>query len=218
MAKIKTLKEYISYMGGYRIGYVDNISPMVSLGDTPPKGQAGKDSRGVGLNANYTSQAAGTMRPFITANKEYDLKDKALYMKLVRQALSVMPGSEKQKQIKKEIERVQKRLGIKEDTNRIPRKPGQKAGSDKHSDLYTDENPKGTIHGLGFTDAETARTSVNKIKNSGKTHAHKIQAAIAMSQRAKVASERAKDPKKKKDLAAAHKVYQSFIDTNKKKD
>ena len=216
--KIKTLKEYISYMGGYRIGYVDNISPMVSLGDTPPKGQAGKDSRGVGLNANYTSQAAGTMRPFITANKEYDLKDKALYMKLVRQAMSVMPGSEKQKQIKKEIERVQKRLGIKEDTNRIPRKPGQKAGSDKHSDLYTDENPKGTIHGLGFTDAETARTSVNKIKNSGKTHAHKIQAAIAMSQRAKVASERAKDPKKKKDLAAAHKVYQSFIDTNKKKD
>jgi hypothetical protein len=218
MAKIKTLKEYISYMGGYRIGYVDNISPMVSLGDTPPKGQAGKDSRGVGLNANYTSQAAGTMRPFITANKEYDLKDKALYYKLVRQAMSVMPGSEKQKQIKKEIERVQKRLGIREDTNRIPRKPGQKAGSDKHSDLYTDENPKGTIHGLGFTDAETARTSVNKIKNSGKTHAHKIQAAIAMSQRAKVASERAKDPKKKKDLAAAHKVYQSFIDTNKKKD
>jgi len=216
--KIKTLKEYLSYMGGFRLGYVDNITPMASLGDTPPKGQAGKDSRGVGLNANYTSQAAGTMRPFITANKEYDLKDKALYMKLVRQAMSVMPGSEKQKQIKKEIERVQKRLGIREDTNRIPRKPGQKAGSDKHSDLYTDENPKGTIHGLGFTDAETARTSVNKIKNSGKSHAHKIQAAIAMSQRAKVASERAKDPKKKKDLGVAHKVYQSFIDTNKKKD
>jgi len=105
-----------------------------------------------------------------------------------------------------------------EDTKRVPRKPGQKAGSDKHSDLYTDENPKGTIHGLGFTDADKARTSVNKIKSSGKTHAHKIQAAIAMSQRAKVASERAKDTKKKKDLGAAHRVYQSFIDTNKKKD
>jgi len=39
---------------------------------------------------------------------------------------------------------------------RIPRKPGQKAGSDKHSDLYTDENPKGTIHGLGFTDRAKA--------------------------------------------------------------
>ena len=104
----------------------------------------------------------------------------------------------------------------KEDTNRIPRKPGQKAGSDKHSDLYTDENPKGTIHGLGFTDAEKAKQSVSKIKNSGKSHAHKIQAAIAMSQRAKVASERAKDPEKKKNLGAAHRVYQSFINTNKK--
>ena len=99
---------------------------------------------------------------------------------------------------------------------RIARKPGQKAGSDKHSDLYTDENPKGTIHGLGFTDREKATQSINKIKNSGKTHAHKMQAAIAMSQRAKVASERAKDPEKKKDLASAHRVYQQYINANKK--
>ena len=68
---------------------------------------------------------------------------------------------------------------------RIPRKKGQPAGSDKHSDLYTDENPKGTIKGLGFKDPETARASVSKIKNSGKTHAHKIQAAVAMEQRAR---------------------------------
>jgi hypothetical protein len=33
---------------------------------------------------------------------------------------------------------------------RIPRKKGQRANSKKHSDLYTDENPKGTIKGLGF--------------------------------------------------------------------
>ena len=99
---------------------------------------------------------------------------------------------------------------------RIPRKKGQPAGSDKHSDLYTDENPKGTIHGLGFVDREKAVQSINKIKNSGKTHAHKMQAAIAMSQRAKVASERAKDPEKKKDLASAHRVYQQYINANKK--
>ena len=99
---------------------------------------------------------------------------------------------------------------------RFARKPGQKAGSDKHSDLYTDENPKGTIHGLGFTDRAKAVQSINKIKGSGKTHAHKMQAAIAMSQRAKVASQRAKDPQKKKDLGAAHKVYQSYINQNKK--
>ena len=99
---------------------------------------------------------------------------------------------------------------------RIARKPGQKAGSDKHSDLYTDENPKGTIHGLGFTDRVKATQSINKIKGSGKTHAHKMQAAIAMSQRAKVASQRAKDPEKKKDLASAHRAYQSYINQNKK--
>ena len=108
-------------------------------------------------------------------------------------------------------------VGLTAEKNpRIPRKPGQKAGSDKHSDLYTDENPKGTIHGLGFTDRAKATQSINKIKNSGKTHAHKMQAAIAMSQRAKVASERAKDPEKKKDLASAHRVYQQYINANKK--
>ena len=68
---------------------------------------------------------------------------------------------------------------------RIARKPGQPANSKKHSDLYTDENPKGTISGLGFKDVATAKQSVSKIKNSGKTHAHKIQAAVAMEQRAK---------------------------------
>ena len=103
-----------------------------------------------------------------------------------------------------------------DETPRIPRKKGQRRNSPSHSDLYTDENPKGTIHGLGFKDVETAKASLAKIKRSGKTHAHKIQAAIAMSQRAKVASQRAKDPEKKKDLGQAHKIYQRYIDTNKK--
>ena len=35
---------------------------------------------------------------------------------------------------------------------RIPRKSGQPRKSKLHSDLYTDENPKGTIKGLGFKD------------------------------------------------------------------
>ena len=189
----KTFKEYL---GGVRLGYHDNVKPMADLGDKPPKGMAGRDSRGVGLHANA---------------------DKTLYMKLLRKAMSTMPGSQKQKEIKKEIEKVQKRLGIKkEDTKRIPRKPGQKAKSDKHSDLYTDEDPKGTIHGLGFTDKAKAKQSVSKIRGSDRTHAHKMQAAIAMSQRAKVASQRAKDPEKKKNLGQAHKVYQNYIDKNKK--
>jgi len=193
---MKTFKEY-AMTKGFAIGGIDSVHPIASLGDRPPKGKGSRDSRAVGL---------------IHANT-----DKVLYMKLLRKAMSTMPGSQKQKEIKKEIEKLQKRLGIKkEDAKRIPRKPGQKAGSDKHSDLYTDENPKGTIHGLGFTDAAKAKQSINKIKGSGKTHAHKMQAAIAMSQRAKVASQRAKDPEKKKDLGAAHKVYQSYINQNKK--
>jgi len=89
---------------------------------------------------------------------------------------------------------------------RVPRKKGQPAGSDKHSDLYTDENPKGTIKGLGFKDVETARSSVSKIKNSGKTHAHKIQAAVAMEQRAKEMG---------KSSEAA--VYRRYIEQMKKK-
>ena len=89
---------------------------------------------------------------------------------------------------------------------RIPRKKGQPAGSDKHSDLYTDENPKGTIKGLGFKDVETAKASVSKIKGSGKTHAHKIQAAVAMEQRAKEMG---------KSAEAA--VYRKFINQMKEK-
>ena len=93
-----------------------------------------------------------------------------------------------------------------EGNRRIPRMKGQPANSDKHSDLYTDENPKGTIHGLGFKDVATAKASVNKIKNSGKKHAHKIQAAVAMEQRAK-------EMGKKAEAA----VYRKYIDQMKEK-
>ena len=89
---------------------------------------------------------------------------------------------------------------------RIPRKKGQPAGSDKHSDLYTDENPVGTIKGLGFKDVETARASVKKIEGSDRTHAHKVQAAVAMEQRAKEMG---------KTAEAA--IYRSYIEKMKKK-
>ena len=61
-------KSFKEYTAGHRIGYVDNIQPMASLGDTPPKGQGGKDSRGVGLHANYTTQGVGTIKPMLTAD------------------------------------------------------------------------------------------------------------------------------------------------------
>ena len=96
---------------------------------------------------------------------------------------------------------------VNEESNpRIPRKKGQPANSKKHSDLYTDENPKGTIHGLGFKDVATAKASVTKIRNSSRSHAHKIQAAVAMEQRAREMG---------KTSEAA--VYRKFINTMKKK-
>ena len=95
----------------------------------------------------------------------------------------------------------------KEESNpRIPRKKGQPANSKKHSDLYTDENPKGTIHGLGFKDVATAKASVSKIRNSSRSHAHKIQAAVAMEQRAREMG---------KSSEAA--VYRKYINSMKKK-
>jgi len=107
---------------------------------------------------------------------------------------------------KKNFQTSNPKLQFEEDNPRIARKKGQPAGSDKHSDLYTDENPKGTIHGLGFKDVKTAKASVSKIKSSGKSHAHKIQAAIAMEQRARVMG---------KTAEAA--VYRAYINKMKKK-
>ena len=89
---------------------------------------------------------------------------------------------------------------------RIPRKKGQPAGSDKHSDLYTDENPKGTIQGLKFATVKDAKSSVSKIDNSSKTHAHKVQAAVAMEQRAKEMGK-----------TAEAGVYRAYIEKMKKK-
>ena len=89
---------------------------------------------------------------------------------------------------------------------RIPRKKGQPAGSKKHSDLYTDENPKGTIKGLKFATVKDAKASVSKIRGSGKKHAHKIQAAVAMEQRAREMG---------KTSQAA--VYRAYINKMKKK-
>lgn len=93
-----------------------------------------------------------------------------------------------------------------DEAKRIPRKKGQHKNSPSHSDLYTDENPKGTIKGLKFATVKDSEASVRKIKGSGKSHAHKIQAAVAMEQRAREMG--------KKSAAG---VYRSFINGMKKK-
>lgn len=92
-----------------------------------------------------------------------------------------------------------------EENERTPRKKGQHTQSSSHSDLYTDENPVGTIKGLKFATVKDAETSVGKIEKSGKSHAHKIQAAIAMEQRARVMGK-----------VTAAGVYRTYINSIKK--
>jgi len=106
---------------------------------------------------------------------------------------------------------------LSESSKRIPRKEGQKRNSDKHSDLYTDENPENTIHGLGFKDKETAKESINIIKNIDRTHQHKVLASLVMKQRAKVAIERTKDKEKKSNLKEAFKIWSEFLEELKEK-
>ena len=97
--------------------------------------------------------------------------------------------------------------------SRNPRIPKKYEGQDpsEHSDLYTDEDPIGTIQGLGFKDAETARKSIRLIEKSGKTHAHKIQAAMAMEQRARF------HPHATDGIKEAQKIYAEFIEEMKLK-
>lgn len=99
-----------------------------------------------------------------------------------------------------------------EDEKRTPRKKGQHTGSSSHSDLYTDEDPKGTIKGLGFKDAATAKKGIAIINKSDRTHAHKVQATLVMQQRAKVAIGRTKDPEKKKNIKAAYEIWTAHLE------
>ena len=107
--------------------------------------------------------------------------------------------------LKQLVEEEIAKLAEKKSNPRVPRKKGQKRKSKKHSDLYTDEDPKGTIHGLKFATEADAKKSVSKIRGSDRSHAHKVQAAVAMEQRAKAAGK-----------ASAAAVYRKYINSVKK--
>ena len=69
---------------------------------------------------------------------------------------------------------------------RVPRKKGQPAGSKKHSDLYTDENPRDTVS-IKYATAQDARDTVAKVKKVSKPFARRIQILTVLEQRAKAA-------------------------------
>jgi hypothetical protein len=106
---------------------------------------------------------------------------------------------------------------LEEAKKRRPRKKGQRRNSSKHDDLYTNENPRGDIKGLGFKDPATARKGIAIVNKAKRTHAHKVQATLVMVQRGKVAIKRTKDPEKKKNLKAANKLWSAHLEKLKKK-
>jgi len=180
---------------------------VVGLSDRDTKELFNAVKKGMGVNESFTNFLNNDLREDYHQEKIFNVGDMVEHMDGSK-GMVVRRGSN---YVSYEDDGLIKKawlydLQSLDEEPRVPRKKGQPAGSDKHSDLYTDENPKGTIKGLGFKDVETARSSVSKIKNSGKTHAHKIQAAVAMEQRAKEMG---------KSSEAA--VYRRYIEQMKKK-
>ena len=71
---MKSFKEFIGTTG-VRIGNYTNVQPIASLGDTPPKKRpGGKNVRGVGLHASYTTST--NQRPFLSADPKVEPKNK----------------------------------------------------------------------------------------------------------------------------------------------
>ena len=97
---------------------------------------------------------------------------------------------------------------------RVPRK-GKKENIKHSSDLFTDENPKGTVKGLKFVNAKEARKSVKRLRNLYKrkkiSFAHMRQIGTTMEQRSRYHSYPTKD------IKAANKVWKSFNKSFKKK-
>ena len=165
---------------------------------TPETAKAAADMKKSDVKKFASTKHKGLPEKKVT-KEELDKNDKPFVKHLVKKLRS---GSKTHAKQADDLEKA-----MKEESNpRIPRKKGQPANSKKHSDLYTDENPKGTIHGLGFKNVATAKASVSKIRNSSRSHAHKIQAAVAMEQRAREMG---------KTSEAA--VYRKFINSMKKK-
>jgi hypothetical protein len=73
-------------------------------------------------------------------------------------------------------------------TPRVPKRFKGEAPQ-HHSDLFTDENPKKTVHGLRFRSRKDSRDSIKRLKSLYKkdkiTFAHMRQIGITMEQRSR---------------------------------
>ena len=177
-----------------------NVGPALKMARLIDKTKPGPRSKRTKISQYLKRrEMEGDKKKYAAVGEELNQNDKPFVKDLVKK---LRKGSKTHAKQADDLEKA-----VNEESNpRIPRKKGQPANSKKHSDLYTDENPKGTIHGLGFKDEATAKASVSKIRNSSRSHAHKIQAAVAMEQRAREMG---------KTSEAA--IYRKYINSMKKK-
>jgi hypothetical protein len=107
-----------------------------------------------------------------------------------------------------------KRLTKLPSGSRVPAK-SKKEDPRHHSDLFTDENPIGTVHNLRFKNKEEAEESVNKLKrllrNKEITFAHAVQIALTMTQRSKYHYHQTSGIKE------GHKVWKNYLNSIKTK-
>jgi hypothetical protein len=84
-----------------------------------------------------------------------------------------------------------KKLSKSRSKSIVPRVPKKYRGEppQHHSDLFTDENPKGTVKGLRFRTGKEARQSIKKLKKLHKSrkisYAHMRQIGLTMEQRSR---------------------------------
>ena len=177
-----------------------NVGPALKMARLIDKTKPGPRSKRTKISQYLKRrEMEGDKKKYAAVGEEVKISEDKQIKKIVKQLRKSVKSHAKQ------ADTLEKKIA-EESNPRIPRKKGQPANSKKHSDLYTDENPKGTIHGLGFKDVATAKASVTKIRGSSRSHAHKIQAAVAMEQRAREMG---------KTSEAA--VYRKFINSMKKK-
>jgi hypothetical protein len=107
-----------------------------------------------------------------------------------------------------------KRLKKLSKGSRVPAR-NKKEDPSHHSDLFTDENPVGTVHNLRFRTEKEAIESVKRVKqlvkNKKITHAHAVQIALTMSQRSKYHAHPTEEIKK------AHKIWKEYVNNIVKK-
>jgi hypothetical protein len=93
---------------------------------------------------------------------------------------------------------------------RVPKRTKRKTYKNPkdHSDLYTDENPKGTVKGLKFRSKRDAIKSVKRLRSLHKrgkiTYAHMRQIGTTMEQRSKYHAH------PNKDIREGNKVWKKF--------